>query len=180
LTPRAALLATVALLGGALLTWWHFRSSQRVTVSPGTVVFEIQPTLLVKLEYRSSKQWVIATRPNDSDDAFSVVVNDASGKERERCSAGGAFGLVLDSLTKIVARESLVPDELEKRLLEPLLGESALLRLEDSTEIGPVEWRVAETPRGVLFYTQDAGYVVDTPSAIFARLEAGCRGVGSP
>src|SRR4051794_6575915 len=118
----------VAVLGVVGLTWRLLRPAQQSTVPAGTVVFEMQTTLLVKVDYSTAKQRVTATRLNDSDDPFLVVVKDGAGREREHCSAGAKFGSVLDAVTKIVAREGISPDELAKRLREPLLGESALLR----------------------------------------------------
>ena len=38
------------------------------------------------------------------------------------------------------------------------LSESRL-RLEDATDIGPVEWRVANTARGMVLSTPDCGYL---------------------
>jgi len=164
------LLGAVGLLGVAALCWRFLSASHSSEVLPGTVVFEMQPTLLVKLEYSTPNRRVTVTRPNDSDDPFSVVVTDAAGQQVERCQAGNAFQPVLAAITKIVARQGLPTDQ-------PVPPEKARLRLEDATDIGPVEWRVAESARGMVLTTPEYGYVVETPVAIFSRLEAGCTGL---
>src|SRR3954468_19623375 len=81
------LLGALGLLGVAAICVRFLSASHGSQVLPGTVVFEMQPTLLVKVEYSTPKRRVTVTRPNDSDDPFSVVVTDATGKQVERCQA---------------------------------------------------------------------------------------------